>query len=395
MKKVSIIGIGMGTKETLTIEGKKAIEQAKLIIGAKRVIAEFVEEKQYLEEYRAEVIADKVKEAGTDYIAVLMSGDTGFYSGAKKLYELLKEAYEVRLIPGISSLSYFAAKAGVFWEDAKIVSIHGKHANLLQAVKGNKKTFVLAGGNLSESLKQLKEAGLGALNVLIGENLSYETERIYEGTVSELSEGNYEALAVMLIFNENPLMEIPYGILEECFVQGNVPITKSEVRAVTMSKLAIANHETVYDIGAGTGSVSIEMALAAKEGKAYAIEWNEKAVELIHANKEKFQVPNLEIIQGMAPDALKELPAPHAAFIGGSKGNLEAIMTLLLKKNPKVRIVINAITIETVGKTLEICKKLQLSHVEAVQVTVAKAKKMAGCHMMMGQNPVYVILAQK
>ena len=110
----------------------------------------------------------------------------------------------------------------------------------------------------------------------------------------------------------------------------------------------------IYDVGAGTGSVSIECALMADRGKVYAIEWKEDAWKLVAENRKKFGTANLEIIPGRAPEALKELPAPTHAFIGGSSGSLKAILRTLLRKNPKVRMVVNCITLETVQEVMEL-----------------------------------------
>lgn len=134
-------------------------------------------------------------------------------------------------------------------------------------------------------------------------------------------------------------------------------MTKEEVRTVSLSKLRLTADSVCYDVGAGTGSLSIEMALRAHQGQVWAIEKKEDAVELIHRNKLKFAADNLEIVEGLAPEALKDLPAPTHAFIGGSSGNLKEIVKLLVEKNPQVRIVINCITLETVSEALETAKE--------------------------------------
>ena len=112
-------------------------------------------------------------------------------------------------------------------------------------------------------------------------------------------------------------------------------MTKEEVRTVSLSKLRLTADSVCYDVGAGTGSLSVEMALRAHQGQVWAIEKKEDAVELIHRNKLKFAADNLEIVEGLAPEALKDLPAPTHAFIGGSSGNLKEIVKLLLEKNPQ------------------------------------------------------------
>lgn len=179
---------------------------------------------------------------------------------------------------------------------------------------------------------------------------------------------------------------------DEWFIRGKVPMTKSEVRAVSISKLELTEEAVLYDIGAGTGSVGIEAALSVPRGQVYAIEQKKEAAELILQNKEKFQVNNLVLVEGSAPEALEDLPAPSHAFVGGSSGHMEEIVELLLQKNPKIRMVFNAIALETVGEILNVLKKRGLEH-EVVSVQVSRAIQAGQYHMMQGQNPIYVISA--
>ncbi|MGN0363000.1 MAG: precorrin-6Y C5,15-methyltransferase (decarboxylating) subunit CbiT, partial [Bilifractor sp.] len=153
-------------------------------------------------------------------------------------------------------------------------------------------------------------------------------------------------------------------------------------------------HSVVYDIGAGSGSCSVEAALRAVEGRVYAIEKNPAAVRLLYSNKLKFRVDNMEIVEGSAPEALQDLPVPTHAFLGGTGGNMEEILRLLLQKNPGIRVVLNAITLETVTQALDILKRLPFAEPDIASVTVAKSKKAGPYHMMMGQNPVYVITTE-
>lgn len=167
-------------------------------------------------------------------------------------------------------------------------------------------------------------------------------------------------------------------------------MTKSEVRAVSVSKLELGEHPVLYDIGAGTGSVSIEAALAAPGGTVWAIEQKAQAAELIRLNKERFKTGNLTVVEGRAPEILESLPVPTHAFIGGSTGNMEAIICHLRKKNPRIRVVIDVIALETLTQTLEALKKLDIE-AEILSVQIAKAGKVGAFHLMQGQNPVYVI----
>ena len=166
------------------------------------------------------------------------------------------------------------------------------------------------------------------------------------------------------------------------------------MRSVSLSKLRLTEDSICYDVGAGTGSVSVEMALRADQGQVFAIEKKEEAAALLEENKQKFAVDNLEIIKGEAPQALENLPAPTHAFIGGSSGNLKEIVALLLGKNPQVRIVINCITLETISEALDVLKEYGFQQREVVQLAASRSKEIGRYHLMMGENPIYIITCQ-
>ena len=167
-------------------------------------------------------------------------------------------------------------------------------------------------------------------------------------------------------------------------------MTKSEVRAVCLSKLALSPSDIAYDIGCGTGSVTIEMAFAAYDGKVYAFDKNEEAIALLNENCEKFHIDNVEAICGLAPDCLNDLPVPDFAFIGGSSGNMDEIVSYLYGINSKIRFVITAVTLENAMAGLESLKNVGIRG-DIVQVAVSKGKKIADLHMLIAQNPIFVI----
>jgi len=177
---------------------------------------------------------------------------------------------------------------------------------------------------------------------------------------------------------------------DELFIRGTVPMTKSEVRAVSLSKLELNPDSVLYDVGAGTGSVSVEASKMLPLGRVYAIEKKPEAVDLIKANKTKFSADSLKIIEGTAPSALEELEAPTHVFIGGTSGTMEEVLKLVLDKNPNVRVVINVLALESIAEVLHWLKSHSIT-AEIVQVQISKGKIAGNYHMMMGQNPVYVI----
>lgn len=177
---------------------------------------------------------------------------------------------------------------------------------------------------------------------------------------------------------------------DECFIRGNVPMTKSEVRAISLAKMALQQDSIVYDIGAGTGSVAVEAALLVPDGKVYAVERQEEGCELIRKNKEKFAINNLTVIHGLAPECLPGLPIPDRVFIGGSGGNITDILDLILARNPAVTIVINCITLETMAQVMQYLAGKAIT-AEVIQVQISRAEQLGGYHAMKGQNPVFVI----
>ena len=401
---ITLLGIGMGSEETLTIQGKKAAENADLIIGAKRLADAVCQAgKPVLYEYRSNVIAEYIK-AHPEYenIVIALSGDVGFYSGAKKLLEAIRSSHQpeesnIEVICGISSVVYFMSKIGLSWDDAKITSAHGKNCNLISMIRENPKVFSILGtGDAVAKLAQkLVEYGMGEVSLYVGENLSYEEERIFVKNAWELTDYDGRALSVVCAVNKQAKQAFTtHGLPDESFIRGKAPMTKEEVRCVSLFKLQLKKDSVCYDVGAGTGSVSVEMAVRADQGQVFAIEKKEEAAVLLAENKRKFAVDNLEIIKGEAPSAMEELPAPTHAFIGGSSGNLKEIVALLLKKNEKVRMVVNCITLETISEAIELLKEYQFEVQEVVQLAAARGKKLGSYHLMMGENPIYIITCQ-
>ncbi len=393
---ITLIGIGIGTPEGMTIEAARAIRAADLLIGAKRMLeaAEAPEKPSYMA-YNAEEIAGYIgQHPEYSRVAILLSGDIGFYSGAKKLYDALDgKGYEIRSLCGISSVVYFCGKLHIAWEDICLLSTHGREANLVAAVKSHARSFTLlsAKDSVQKLCAQLLEYGLGDVTVSIGERLGYENERIRRGAPAELLDQSWDGLCVALVENPAPFDGLRSCIDDEEFLRGKAPMTKSEIRSLSVAKLRLPKDALVYDVGAGTGSVTIELALAACDGSVYAIERNEEACSLIEENKRRFGAPNIRVVHGLAPEALEELPAPTHVFIGGSAGNLKEILECILRKNPSVRLVINTVTLETIGEVTDCLRALPLIEEEIISVSVARAKAIGSYHLMMGQNPIYIV----
>lgn len=394
-KQVVLAGIGMGNAQTRTLGLEEAIGNADCLIGAKRMLdsVNMAGKRSYVS-IAPQEIADWIRrDAGQKYV-VLLSGDTGFYSGTKKLLDALQDM-QVEVLPGIGSLQYFCATLHRPWEDVRAISLHGREHDLVREVQTNAAVFALVGGSdgVNQALGRLVNAQLGELRVHVGQRLGYPEEKILHGTVAELAEQKFDPLSVLLIENSHCDDHIvTHGLPDEAFVRDETPMTKSEVRSISLSKLALTQGAVVYDIGSGSGSVSVECALRAGRGKVYAIEMKEKAIALTRCNAEKFHLINLEMIEGRAPDALDALPAPSHAFIGGSTGSMRQIIDCLLKKNPQVRIVVNTVTLESLAELTEIAKEFDFCDI--AEVSISKPRTLGRYHLMTAQNPVFIFTLQ-
>ena len=406
MRNINLVGIGLGNPNLLTKAAYKAIESSNIIIGARRIVESIKEDfanKLYYIEYNTEKILEIIKENIGNEIAVVFSGDISLFSGSIKLFERLNAAIEdkkvfkdckINTFPGISSLSYLCAKTNTDISKVKILSFHGKEELLYHNIDSNEYTFIITSkaDGVKKICRKLIEFGFFELDIILGENLSYDNERITKAEASKFLDMEISDLNCMIISNPDADKSISFGLSDEVFVRDKVPITKSEVRAIIMSKLDIQTDSICYDIGAGSGSVSIEMSRLAYDGKVYAIEKNPLAVELIQKNIHNFSAENIELIHAKAPDGLDNIINADKIFIGGSGGELISMMEIIFtsKKNPTI--VISAITMETIAQITDIVKiaKEKGYYTEITAINVSKSKEVGPYNMMMAQNMVFI-----
>lgn len=423
--KISLAGIGMGSTDGMTIEVRQAIEDADILLGADRMIRRYtpgIEKKPY---YTAAQILPYLSQLQKEnitadisnkiiHVVILFSGDTGFYSGCAKLYLALQEAINtgelrgrVRILPGLSSVAYLASRVGVSYEDAAVLSMHGKKLYQLgTCVRQQEKTFLLTSGrkDIEEIGRILTEAELTDCKVIAGYQLSYPEEKLLtltpkqcmEQTDASLEEGLYTCL----IRNPKPQPgRLAHGRADACFLRDDkegagmlrrTPMTKEEIREVSICKLHLTKNAVVYDIGSGTGSVAIEIAGLSAGVNVYAIERKPEAVKLLYQNRQHFSMDNIQIIETYAPEGLEDLPTPTHAFIGGSGGHLKEILETLYRKNPRMRVVINAISMETIAELKEAVESFPVEEAEIVQMQVSRVKKIGKYHMPQAENPVWI-----
>lgn len=409
MRKVTIIGAGPGNPDLLSRAALDAIDIADVVIGAHRALAgidvppdvvrcELVK--------TADIVAALTDAASWQRAVVVMTGDVGLFSGARRLVEALSgdARVDVRIIPGISSASYLAARLARPWQDWRFASAHGVACDIVaEAERAGELFLVTSGGEDPSRLSgELVQAGFGDARVTVAERLSYPDELITCATASEIAGQTFDDLNVMLIeftggAGSPANSRWPYassGIPDELFIRGDVPMTKQEVRAVALAKLRLTATDTVWDVGAGTGSVSIEAALVARAGSVWAVERNAAGVRLIRENADAFGCGNVHAVPGVAPEALAKLPVPDAVFVGGSAGELPSIVEAALEKNSQVRLCVPCVTVETLTEACALLSGSRFKGFEACQVSAARAEAVGSHHLMKAQNPVFLVSAR-
>lgn len=392
-RKVYLVGIGAGTRADMTARASAVLEKADLIAGASRMLELLGEDlRPQCVSYKPAQIR-KFLDASQDWktACILLSGDVGFYSGAEGMLRAL-DGYETELVPGISSLSLLCARLQIPWDRMRILSLHGRKENVIAAIRDGRYTFALLGGweQLNEIADKLRWYGMNSTVLHIGQRLGYPDEKIFHLKPEDLPVTSPETLLCVIFENPEARSGQPVLLGDEAFIRGKVPMTKSEVRTVSIGKLAMRDRAVLYDIGAGTGSVSIQAALLRPDASVYAIERKEEALSLIEQNKRKFRTDNVTIIPGQAPECLENLPAPDCVFIGGSGGAMKEILQAVRRRNPRARIVMNLVTLESIAQADQLLREMG-EEAEWVQLGVSRSRVLGRYHLMTAQNPVMIV----
>lgn len=393
-KNVIIVGAGPGDPLMLNAVALDAIKNADLVIGTDRLYEKLKHLNSDTVCCALSDINSMLKTCRFNNAVILASGDIGFYSISKTLKKTLSE-YNLAFINGMSSLQYLASKLMISYDDVITTSVHGREQSVVPYVCYNRRVFVLTGGKYKahDVIDGLVSCGLGEVKISIGENLSDKSERIITDTAINLKGMRFDNLTVMLIENQNSANS-RNTLHDSDFIRDKVPMTKGEIRNLSIARLNIQPTDIVYDIGAGTGSVAIAMAYRADKGLVYAVEKNDNAVCLLNQNRTKLKAFNLNVINETAPDGIYDTPPPDKVFIGGSGRNMDEIIKVVLEKNPNAKIIVNAVTLETLNEALDCFKKYELA-VETVCANISRSERLGSYTMMKAHNPVYIIYGER
>ena len=379
---VTVVGIGSIDPALL--------RDATLVAGGKRHLREagdrFSSRAQRIElasDLRGAIEAIRHAADDGERVVVLASGDPLLFGiGATLVRELGRD--RVRVIPGVSSVQLAFAAVGEAWHDATILSAHGRPIDdVVPAALCATKMAILTDaqstpGALAEALVR---AGVEDCRAVVCERLGYPDQDIIETTLIGLAERDVDPLNVVLLFREPSDVRLRFGRPDEQFQSVRGQITKAEVRAVTLSKLRLAPVGVLWDVGAGSGALSVEAAGLMPRGTVYAVERDPEQVECVRRNAALYGATNVRIVEGEAPAALEGLPKPDSVFLGGNGGGLERLMDALPRP-----FVTNLAMIEHVSLVLR-----RFPEAEVTQIAAARSQAIGDGHRLAALNPVYIV----
>ncbi len=396
MLEITIAGEGTGN---ITQQVREALNEAEIVFANERFRSLVDVEKFRALKNFSDAFNFIENDSEHSKILFLVSGDPGLYS----LLPIVKKRFtqaKIRVLPGISSLQVICSHACESWNDANILSGHGrfiKTGTLLNAIERSRVTILFCDKDFSPRYicRKLHEnlSGIIDIEVFIGERLGTEYEKVYKGSPKDFIAQEFSQPAIILIRNGNFYTPERFRLRDRDFIRGeNVHITHELIRSAILDKLELEANSILWDIGAGTGSISISAAHEHNDIEVHAVERKHEAVNLISRNIQKFRLHNITLHEGRALDSIKNLPVPSHVFIGGSGGELSGILEHIDSLHEPVRLVIECVTLETLNAAFNFMHDMK--NFEALQISASVSKSIAGSlTLMKANNPVMILCA--
>ncbi len=400
MIPVQVVGLGMSPAD-LTPRALEIIREAQVLVGGRRLL-------DYFPEHRAMKIPlgkdpeGTLKQlpalAETKRVVVLASGDPNFY-GVGPLVVRVLGAEQVVIHPNLTAIQTACARLRLPWQDATVISLHGRTWDPLAAALSKPGPLLIytdPAHTPGEIARFLLARGLTTARVCVLEDLGQDTERITWMTLSEAREQEFSPLNLVVVVLEpvevglaRPPLHL--GLPEAALAHQAGLITKAEVRAVVLAKLALGPGQVLWDVGAGCGSVGLEASLLLPGGKIFAVERHPERAAQIATNRNRFGVDNLKVVSSQAPECLANLPTPHRVFLGGGGLTVNAIIQETVRRlAPGGRVVITAALLETLTAARKALEQAGWE-VEVVQIQVSRSHPLAGGTALQALNPVWII----
>ncbi|MFA6566579.1 MAG: precorrin-6y C5,15-methyltransferase (decarboxylating) subunit CbiE [Victivallales bacterium] len=401
-RKINVTVVGCGiSPECISPHTRDKVLQADVIAGGERLLdffPEFKGRKIVIKARILEVISELKKLSEHTHIAILASGDPLFHGIGSKLSSHFKDS-EIEIIPNISAMQYLFSKLKMSWHDASLFTVHGgKKAPCRNILNSNKAVAYcddkITASNLATELVN-KFPECGKRQAVIAENLGMDEEKIFRGTLKNLTRQKVGGLSILLLPPNEDIIDssISLGLDDSEFIHENRMITHSEVRTVVLSKLKIGPG-AMWDIGAGSGSVGIEAASLCSDITVKAVESDAERFSQLQKNIDEFGVSNVEAIKGDALELItKPTPRPRCIFIGGGGKDIRKIAEKSFKKLlPGGRLVVTAVLLETKA---ELTKCLKKNFMEAVSISVSRSSKLGSSRLMKSENSVDIFVYGK
>jgi precorrin-6Y C5,15-methyltransferase (decarboxylating) len=404
---IHVVGVGREGAASLAPRALAIVRQAEVLAGGQRLLDSFPDvpaERVRIGARVDDTLASVVARREERRVVILATGDPNYFGITRALLRHVP-AEALEILPNVSALQWAFAHAREPWDDAAFLTAHGRSmAGLVEAVRSHGKVCLFTDETNTPAAiaRALLQAELRDSRAVLCEDLGGPAERVRRLTLDELAEVDAHPLNTLILLGpaaatatDAPVAWNP-GLPEEAFDQRRPKvglITKREVRILSLARLELRPDSVVWDIGAGSGSVSIEAARLAPRGRVFAVEKNAEDVEIVRANVARFGVPHVTVLHARAPEGLDTFPDPDAVFVGGSGGGLRDILAIAAKRLRKGgRIVVNAITLDTLHEAVSGCRALGLAH-DATLVSIARSKPLLGMLSFEALNPVYVVTA--
>lgn len=391
--EVFVVGITDAGPSSLTAEARHAIDAAELLCGGERHLAFFPDHpapRLTIKANLADLVACLAREERR--VVVLASGDPMCFGIGPLLVDRLGRE-RVRILPNVSAVQLAFARLAMEWQDATLLSAHGRPlTSILPAALRATKVAIFTDerntpGAIAEAL--LAAGDDPGVRAIVFEHLAGPAERQTELRLGELRGRSFAPLNTLVLLRERPA-PLPLGLPDEAFVHRGGMITKAEVRAVSVGRLRLHERAVLWDLGAGCGSVSIEASGIAHRGVVFAVERDPIQLSFLRENCRRFGAGNVHVVEGQAPDALRGLPRPDAVFVGGSGGQLRAILeTAMQALPPQGRIVANFASVEHLAEALATAREHGWA-TDVAQIAVARGADAAGATRLAALNPVFV-----
>ena len=410
---IYVVGIASKGSRSLTEKTLKLISGATMIVGAARHLKDFEELRSIKVDLKGGIgkalaRVEKASKGKRARVVVLATGDPSLFG----IGELIVKRFGkkgVEIIPNVSIVAEAFARIKESWSNVNIISAHGSAKtggrdidSVVQMIINSKKSAVFTDLKLTPGViaRALGKSGIKAEKLYVFEALGTNKEKITRGSLSLIAREKFNPLNLMVVIMEDTIKaeksnyQTPGIPDREFFCAGGV-MTKAEVRAVVLGKLAVAPGDIVWDVGGGSGSVSIEASLFTPAEKIIYIEKKKKRVLEIKKNIKKFNAKNIEVVSGVAPASLKGLPTPNVLFVGGGGQGLASILTYISKRvNSGARVVVNSVTADALATAIAHFKEGDWSY-DVVTLNVARSKDVGGLKIMEAGNPVSIITGER